>query len=148
MNEISFVNETNEKIEEIAVLEKLIDFAVSREQLNNVIFSIIFIKDEKMHKLNKQYREIDSTTDVLSFAFEDNAVISNDKIRMLGEIYISVDKAREQAFSYEHTYLRELSFLMIHGFLHLLGFNHMEEEEEKEMFLRQEEILNEYGIEK
>ncbi|MDD3305124.1 MAG: rRNA maturation RNase YbeY [Bacilli bacterium] len=148
MNEISFVNETNEKIEEIAVLEKLIDFAVSREQLNNVIFSIIFIKDEKMHKLNKQYREIDSTTDVLSFAFEDNAVISNDKIRMLGEIYISVDKAREQASTYGHTYLRELSFLMIHGFLHLLGFNHMEEEEEKEMFLRQEEILNEYGIEK
>jgi probable rRNA maturation factor len=148
MNEISFTNETNENIEEISILEKLVDFAVSHEQLNNVIFSVIFVNDEKMHEMNRQYRGIDRTTDVLSFAFEDNMDISNDKVRMLGEIYISIDKAHEQASSYGHTYLRELSFLMIHGFLHLLGFDHMEEQEEKEMFLRQEVILNEFGIER
>jgi len=148
MNDISFTNETDEDIKEISVLEKLIDFAVAHEQLSNVIFSVIFINDEKMHEMNKQYRNIDRTTDVLSFAFEDTIDVSSDNVRMLGEIYISVDKAHEQASSYGHTYLRELSFLMIHGFLHLLGFDHMDEQEEKEMFLRQEVILNEFGIER
>jgi probable rRNA maturation factor len=127
------------------VLEELINFAVSYEKLDNVIFNIVFIDDNQMHKLNKQYRGVDKTTDVLSFAFEDNEDLK-EEVRMLGEIYISLDKAYEQAVSFGHSNLRELSFLMIHGFLHLLGYDHMEDQEEKEMFDRQEVILNEFGI--
>ena len=145
MNDISFINQTDKKIEEMKVLEELINFAVSYEKLDNVIFNIVFIDDNQMHKLNKQYRGVDKTTDVLSFAFEDNEDLK-EEVRMLGEIYISLDKAYEQAVSFGHSNLRELSFLMIHGFLHLLGYDHMEDQEEKEMFDRQEVILNEFGI--
>lgn len=148
MNDISFINQTNEEIKEIDVLEKLIDFAVKYQKVNNVVFSITFINDDDMHKMNKQYRNIDRSTDVLSFAFEDSDDIKNSEIRMLGDIYISVDKAHEQAIAYGHAYLRELAFLMIHGFLHLLGYDHMESDDEKEMFARQEAILNEFGIER
>lgn len=146
MNDINFLNQSNEDVKEIAVLEQLINFAVEYQKVNNVVFSIVFINDDEMHKMNKQYRDIDRSTDVLSFAFEDNEDITNDSIRMLGEIYISIDKAHEQALAYGHAYLRELSFLMIHGFLHLLGYDHMEPEDEKEMFTRQEVILDEFGI--
>lgn len=146
MNDISFVNNTDSEIGELDTLKKLVDYAISYEKVNNVVFSVIFINDDEMHKMNKQYRNIDRPTDVLSFAFEDNMEICNDEVRMLGEIYISIDKAKEQAVTYGHAYLRELSFLMIHGFLHLLGYDHMEEEDEKEMFNRQEVILNEFGI--
>ena len=68
------------------------------------------------------------------------------EVRVLGDIYISIDKAKEQAESYGHSLKRELSFLTIHGLLHLLGYDHMEEEDEKKMFSLQELILNEYGI--
>ncbi|MFA5409417.1 MAG: rRNA maturation RNase YbeY [Bacilli bacterium] len=146
MNDVSFVNNTDEDIKELNVLEALINYAISYEKISNVIFSVVFISDAEIHKMNNQYRGIDRATDVLSFAFEDNNDVSNDSVRMLGEIYISLDKAHEQALAYGHSYLRELSFLMIHGFLHLLGYNHMEEEEEKEMFARQEAILDGYGI--
>ncbi|MDD2469557.1 MAG: rRNA maturation RNase YbeY [Bacilli bacterium] len=148
MNDVSFINRTTSDIKEVSELEKLIDYAMSYEKIGNAVFSVIFIDDEEMHKLNMQYRNIDDTTDVLSFAFEDTMNISNDKVRMLGEIYISLDKARQQAVDYNHTLLRELSFLLIHGFLHLLGYDHMTVGEEKEMFNRQEVILNGYGITK
>lgn len=148
MNDVSFINRTTSDIKEVSELEKLIDYAMSYEKIGNAVFSVIFIDDEEMHKINMQYRNIDDTTDVLSFAFEDTMNISNDKVRMLGEIYISLDKARQQAVDYNHTLLRELSFLLIHGFLHLLGYDHMTVGEEKEMFNRQEVILNGYGITK
>lgn len=146
MNDVSFINETNEELEEIKTLEKLIEYAIKFKKIDNVIFSIIFIEDDKMHELNMNYRNIDRTTDVLSFAFEDNNDIKNQKVRLLGEIYISINKAKAQALEYSHSYLRELSFLMIHGFLHLLGYDHQNEKDEKEMFQCQEEILNGYGI--
>jgi probable rRNA maturation factor len=147
MNDISFTNKTSEDIKELSVLEELIAFAASYQKLNNVVFSIIFINDAEIHEMNKQYRNIDRATDVLSFAFEDSDDgLVDDEMRMLGEIYISIDKAHEQALAYGHSYLRELSFLMIHGFLHLLGYDHMTEEDEKEMFGLQEVILNEFGI--
>jgi probable rRNA maturation factor len=146
MNDISFINETNEDLKEIETLEKLIDYAIAYERVNNAIFSITFIDDEKMHEMNKRYRGIDRSTDVLSFAFEDNDDMPSSEVRMLGDIYISIDKAHEQAEFYGHSYLRELSFLMIHGFLHLLGYDHMEHVDELEMFARQEAILDGFGI--
>ncbi|HHT38820.1 MAG TPA: rRNA maturation RNase YbeY [Mollicutes bacterium] len=146
MNEISFINQTKTELKEIPTLKELISFASLYEKVNDAFFSIIFIDDKKMRELNKQYRKIDKSTDVLSFAFEDNEDLSEGTIRMLGEIYISVDRAREQAELYGHSYLRELAFLMIHGFLHLLGYDHMNDDDEKKMFDRQEVILNEFGI--
>ena len=146
MNDVTFINETNEKLDEIKTLKKLIEYAIKFQKIDNVIFSIIFIEDEKMHELNKTYRNIDRTTDVLSFAFEDNEDIKDQPVRLLGEIYISINKAKVQAIEYNHSYLRELSFLMVHGFLHLLGYDHQNESDEKEMFGCQEEILDGYGI--
>jgi probable rRNA maturation factor len=83
MNEISFFNETNEDLKELEMLKNLIDYATTHEKINNAVFSITFINDEKMHEMNKQYRNIDRATDVLSFAFEDNEDVSNMPIRML-----------------------------------------------------------------
>jgi probable rRNA maturation factor len=148
MNNVAFFNQTSKDIIELEELRKLIEYAVEKEKLNNVEFSVIFVNNDKIHELNKQYRQIDKPTDVLTFALEDNNDIIKMDTRLLGDIYISIDKAREQAQEYGHSYLRELAFLMIHGFLHLLGYDHMNEIDEKEMFSRQEEILNEYGIKK
>ena len=124
-------------------LNAIIDKTLNKLNIDNVIFSIIFISDEEMQKLNKEYRNIDQTTDVLSFAFEDNAKIKYNEVRLLGDIYISIPKMKDQALEYHHSEEWELSFLVVHGILHLLGYDHMEKEEEKIMFAIQEAILNE-----
>lgn len=112
----------------------------------NACFSIIFIDDEKMKSLNHQYRHIDRTTDVLSFALEDNLSIK-ENIRMLGDIYISIPQMISQANSYSHSEKRELSFLCCHGLLHLLGYDHTKsQEEEKRQFELQEIILSDLDI--
>ena len=98
-----------------------------------------------MIEINKTYRGIDRPTDVISFALEEDENYEV-KERLLGDIYISIDKVYEQAKEYEHSVKRELFFLVTHGFLHLLGYDHMTEEEEKEMFSLQEKILDEYGV--
>jgi probable rRNA maturation factor len=146
MNTYNIFNETNEDLDlYMDKLYGLLEFALKREKLENVEFNIIFVDINKIHEINKTYRGIDRPTDVISFALEDNMDIKLDH-RLLGDIYICVEKAHEQAIEYNHSYLRELSFLMIHGLLHLLGYDHMEPEEEKIMFSKQEDILNEYGI--
>ena len=146
MNTYNIFNETNEDLDlYMDKLYGLLEFALKREKLENVEFNIIFVDINKIHEINKTYRGIDRPTDVISFALEDNMDIKLDH-RLLGDIYICVEKAHEQAIEYKHSYLRELSFLMIHGLLHLLGYDHMEPEEEKIMFSKQEDILNEYGI--
>lgn len=108
-------------------------------------FSIIFVNDAMIHEINRDYRNIDRPTDVISFAMMD----SEDEYEMmeeeceLGDIFISVDAIIRQAQEYGHSFDRELSFLFTHGLLHLLGYDHMQEEEEKEMFQLQDEILDE-----
>lgn len=139
-------NETEEKIEELEFIESYIKFICDKEKLDNCIFNIIFIDNERIKEINKEYRNIDKETDVISFALEDNNDIKYDGFRVLGDIYISLDKAKEQAVLYEHSYIRELCFLITHGILHLLGYDHMEEEEEKIMFDKQERLLEEYEI--
>ena len=146
MNEIEIINNTNEEIKELDILNDLLEFALKKEKQEHVIFNIIIVDNEYIHNLNKEYRNVDRPTDVISFALEDNGSMETAYGRILGDIYISIDKAREQAKEYGHSLKRELAFLSIHGLLHLLGYNHMEEEEEKVMFERQELILNEYGI--
>lgn len=127
-------------------LNEVIDYAIKKLDIKNSIFDIIFIDDEEMHKLNKEYRGIDRTTDVLSFALNDNKHIDTF-INSLGDIFISIPKMKSQAEEYGHSEKRELSFLALHGLLHLLGYDHtLGKKEEEEMFGLQKEILNELGI--
>ena len=146
MNNVGIFNETNEEIKELETLSKLIEFAIKHEKLDNLEFNIIIVDNNKIHELNKEYRGIDRVTDVITFALEDNKDFPKESVRILGDIYISIDKASSQAIEYGHSFLRELSFLTIHGFLHLLGYDHMTKNEEEIMFSKQEAILNEYGI--
>lgn len=141
-------NLTKEEIKELQTIENLLNFIVEKENLNNCIFNIIIVDNEYIHKINKEYRGIDRPTDVISFALEDNTDFIEPEFRVLGDIYISIDKVKEQSELYSHSFLRELSFLTVHGLLHLLGYDHMNEEDEKVMFSRQDEILNEFGITK
>ena len=142
----SIFNETNENLDiYMDKLYSLLEFALKKEKLDNVEFNVIFVDSNKIHEINKEYRGIDRVTDVISFALEDDIDIELDH-RLLGDIYICVERAEEQAKEYEHSFLREISFLMIHGLLHLLGYDHMKEDEEKIMFGKQEEILDGYGI--
>ena len=108
--------------------------------------SVTFVDNEFIHKINREYRKIDRPTDVISFAFMDgdenkDKIFHSKQMVVLGEIYISFDKAREQAVAYGHSLDRELKFLFVHGLLHLLGYDHMTAEDEKIMFSLQEEIL-------
>ena len=109
------------------------------------IISVSRVDNEFIHKMNKEYRGIDRPTDVISFAFLDNedrqSAYQGKEPVCLGDIYISIDKAIEQAKEYGHPLKRELSFLFVHGLLHLLGYDHMTEEDEKIMFKLQDEIL-------
>ena len=115
------------------------------------IVSLTFVDNKYIHKINKKYRHIDRPTDVISFAFLD-AEDSYDKILfspgpvVLGDIYISIEKAKEQASEYQHSLDRELCFLFVHGLLHLLGYDHMTSEDEKEMFALQDQILSIKGV--
>ena len=141
-------NLTKEKIEELETIENLLNFIIKKEKLENCLFNIIIVDNEYIHKINKEYRGIDRPTDVISFALEDEKDFIEYEFRVLGDIYISLDKTKEQANTYGHSFLRELSFLTVHGLLHLLGYDHMVKEEEEIMFKKQDEILNEFGITK
>lgn len=144
MNNISVFNETNEIIE-VDVLD-LVNYALKKESISNIEFNIIFVDNKKIREINKEYRNKDDYTDVISFALEDYDKSLFEGMRILGDIYISIDKAKEQSIEYKHSLKREVSFLVIHGLLHLLGFDHMDKESEIKMFKKQEEILDGYGI--
>lgn len=139
------MNETKEEIKEIETVQKVLEKVVKKEKLEDAVFNVILVDNSYIHKLNKEYRGIDRPTDVISFALEDEKEV-NSPIRILGDIYISVDKIKEQSEAYGHSYLREFAFLSVHGLLHLLGYDHMTKEDEKVMFAYQEEILKEAGI--
>ena len=147
MNNVELFNQTEKEIKELDTVLKVLDSALKKENLDNVSFNLIIVDNEYIHELNRDYRNIDRETDVITFALEDedSIILPNDE-RVLGDIYISIDKAESQALEYGHSLLRELSFLAVHGFYHLLGYDHMRPEDEKVMFKKQEEVLEEYGI--
>ena len=140
------INNTNKKIEEINKLEKYLKLIVKKLNIEKAIFNIIFVSNEEIHKINREYRNTDRVTDVISFALEDNQDIVYEDFRLLGDIYIAIDVAYDQAIEYNHSREREVCFLATHGILHLLGYDHMTDEEEKEMFSLQEKLLQEYNI--
>ena len=148
MNKIEIFNETKKDILELVDVRKVIDIAIKNQKLDNLEFNIIIVDNDYIHELNKNYRNIDRPTDVITFALEDYEDGIKLEHRMLGDIYISIDKAISQAEEYGHDLRREICFLAVHGFLHLLGYDHMEKEEEEIMFSLQEEFLNEANITK
>lgn len=115
------------------------------------IISVSFVDNKYIHKINKKYRHIDRPTDVISFAFLDtegdyDKILSTKGPVVLGDIYISIEKAKEQAEEYQHSLHRELCFLFVHGLLHLLGYDHMNKEDEEVMFGLQDKILSLKGV--
>lgn len=148
MNYVEVLNDTKDEIEEFEIIKEFIDFCLDKLRLKNVLFNVIIIDNERIHELNRTYRNIDRPTDVITFALEDNKQIDLPVIRVLGDVYISIDKAKEQSVSYGHSLKRELCFLAVHGLLHLLGYDHETKEEEEIMFGLQKELLEDYGIKK
>lgn len=145
MNKIEVFNQTNENID-LKYIKKLSNFTLKKEKVTNGIVNIIMVDEDEIKKINNEYRNIDKVTDVISFALEDNEELSFEFGRLLGDIYICIPRMKRQALDYGHSQQREISFLTVHGLLHLLGYDHMEKADEEIMFKEQELILNEYGI--
>lgn len=140
------IDNSNYDVEELDVLQKYVEYVTKKLDIEKAIFNIIFVGEEEIHELNLEYRGVDRKTDVITFALEDNSKFKNPELRVLGDIYLCVPVAYEQASIYGHSRIREICFLATHGILHLLGYDHMEEEEEKIMFDLQEELLSGYEI--
>ena len=147
MNEINITNSTNETIDE-KLLYKVANYALEYEKVSNAVLNIIIVDNEYIHKINREYRGVDRETDVISFALEDDDTFVKLPIRVLGDIYISIDRVKSQSLEYGHSETREISFLTVHGILHLLGYDHMNEEDEKIMFSKQDNILSDLKIER
>ncbi|MFT9596271.1 rRNA maturation RNase YbeY [Mesobacillus sp.] len=151
--EIDFLDEINElKQEEINEIEKLLNYTAEKEDVEEGSeLSVTFVSNERIQEINREYRDKDRPTDVISFALEEMGegeleIVGDGIPRILGDIIISIPRAREQAEEYNHSFMRELGFLAVHGLLHLLGYDHMNEQDEKQMFDRQKEILDGYGL--
>ena len=147
---VDFIDEDNYTSQgERQEISRLLNFAFEKlESGSNAEISVSFVDSETIREINHQYRDKNEVTDVISFAMEDDELnlIHEDAPRTLGDIIISTERAEEQAGDYGHSYRRELLFLSLHGFLHLLGYDHMEEAEEKEMNRTQDEILEAFGV--
>src|SRR5690554_349914 len=131
---VNYFNRTKIKTEEIKkTLNHVFSFIDDDKSMN-----IVFVSNKKIHEMNLYFRNIDRPTDVLSF--------EEDDIESLGDIFISLEKAQEQSVAYGHSFLREVAFLAVHGYLHLKGYDHMTKEEEQIMIDKQEEILKKAGL--
>ena len=127
-----YFNKICEKVKLLLKLDKL------------YYFSVIFVDDQKIQELNKEYRDIDKITDVISFAYLDEALpfeLNQEEIE-LGDIFISIEAIKRQALEYGHSNIREASFLFTHGLLHLLGYYHLQKDKEQKMFKLQDDILD------
>ncbi len=127
---VEFHNQTTQEITKIKALIRKIFKTIEEEK----VMQIIFVTNEEIQSINKTYRLIDKVTDVISFPNDDE---DDDS---LGDIFISIDRAIQQASDYGHSFEREIGFLSVHGYLHLKGYDHHTKEEEIAMFAKQEEI--------
>ena len=154
MYEITYLNiEENKKYEE--TIKKVIYECFKEEKLLNskLIITITLTTPEEIRKINKKYRKIDKETDVLSFPMFEKEELE-EKIKsedflyedVLGDIIISIDKVKEQAEEYGHSFERELSYMVVHGFYHLMGYDHIEEQDKKIMRPKEEKILSNLKI--
>lgn len=157
------VDETGQVSEEILKqTQEILEFAAQKTGKENKEMAVTFVSNARSHELNLEYRDTDRPTDVISLEYKPELDITVDEEDLLdhpelaemledfdayiGELFISVDKAREQAEEYGHSFEREMGFLVVHGFLHINGYDHYTPEEEAEMFGLQEEILTAYGL--
>ena len=154
MFEITYLGiEENKQNEE--TVKKVLHKCFEEENLLNskLIITITLTTSEEIKKFNKKYREIDKATDVLSFPMFEKCEIE-EKIKkndfpfedILGDVIISIEKVKEQAEEYEHSFERELSYMLVHAFYHLMGYDHIEEEDKKVMRPKEENILNKLKI--
>lgn len=141
LNRVGVYNETRRLINKFFI-KKMAIKVLDAEGKDNCECNIIIVNDEYMKALNHKHRKIDKSTDVLSFAF--NEVNSNSPypFEVLGDIYISYDKVKSQSIDYRHTRKRELSFLIVHGMYHLLGYDHQNERDKKKMREKERMILD------
>lgn len=143
----------------IELLNALLQKAGEVEGVTEGEIALTFVTDEEIHALNREYRGIDRPTDVLSFAMnesvdEEQEIVYeleegeelDDLGDMLGDIIISVETAQAQSEEYGHSLHREIGFLFVHGFLHLLGYDHQDETSEAEMMSKQEAVLAQVGL--
>lgn len=143
----------------VELIKNVLEFAGKYIELaESTEMSVTLMNNEDIHQINKQYRGVDRATDVISFAIEDDEaadddfpLIMDDEMAAeipenIGDIFVSMDKVSEQAEYLGHSYERELGFLVVHGFLHLNGYDHMKPEDEKVMFKLQADILDAYGL--
>lgn len=159
--EIVWDNEQEEyeiKDDLISLLESILQKAGEAEGIDEGEVALTFVDNKRIHELNLEYRGIDRPTDVLSFAMNESGEDELDIIYeveegalenvpdVLGDIIISVTRAQEQALEYGHSLERELGFLFVHGFLHLLGYDHQDEASEAEMMSKQEHVLSQVGL--
>lgn len=152
------LNNIQEKIslsqEQLTLLEKIIDRGLARFQKEAAEVSLVLTNDDYIQELNLEYRGKDQPTDVLSFALQEEAEgiseIMNDEDEdipeLLGDIYISIERAVEQANSYGHSLERELGYLAVHGLLHLLGYDHQEPDQTAAMREMEETIMTEFDL--
>lgn len=140
MNKFEVIDEYG--YQDYKILYKVLKRTLKLEKVNNAFFSVVLVDEKNIQEINKNYRNIDKVTDVISFAFEDNDKRVYNSTRILGEIYICIPRMKEQAEAYGHSQMREIAFLGVHGLLHLLGYDHMQKADEEIMFAKQELILN------
>ena len=130
----------------LEIMTKAAEYCLEMEEIDEERseISVTFVDKEEIHELNNQYRGVDSPTDVLSFPqFDDFDDLPEEGDICLGDVVICTDKAKEQAEEFGHTFEREIIYLFVHSILHLLGYDHMDEDE-KALMRRQEEIVMEH----
>ena len=139
-------NETNEKIEMDDKLESVIRTVLETEGLSLAYeVSITFVDKDEIHQLNKEFRKVDRPTDVLSFPMDTDFIVEGVDA-MLGDIVICMDVAKEQANDFGHSLDREIMYLTCHSTLHLLGYDHMTDDEKREMLTREKEVMKILGV--
>ena len=155
MYEISYLNVEKGQEDWEAIVKKVLDKCFEEEGLldSKLIMTITFTTPEEIRKINKKYRKIDKATDVLSFPMFERKELEEKIAKqdfehedVLGDIVISIPKVEEQANEYGHSFERELSYMVVHGFYHLMGYDHIKEEDKKEMRPKEEKILNDLKI--
>lgn len=147
------VNFLEIKIEQkyIDFIENVLEECFKEENLNNtkLYVNILLTNSKNIRTINKEHRNIDKETDVLSFPmFEKDEIknINSENVDVLGDIVISIEQVKKQAEEYEHSFDRELAYMLVHGFYHLMGYDHMNEEDKKEMRSKEENVLNNLKI--
>ncbi len=134
------------------IINKVFEACFKEESLYDysIYVSVIISNEEYIKEINSKYRGIDSVTDVLSFPMFEKNEIEEAKLNeeVLGDIIVCIPRVREQAKEYEHSEKREFAYMLVHGFYHLMGYDHMEEPEKQEMRAKEENILTKLGIER